>query len=93
MERDNYTCQQCGAQPGQRDISYVHGQTGKVVRYRRWMLHAHHVDGFERYSPKLYDQFNDPSKLVTLCIPCHNKAHHPHQGKLATEFWTESSTS
>ena len=75
MARDNYTCQSCGAQPGQREISYIHGRTGKLVRYRKWMLHVHHIDGFSRYAPELYDQFNDPSRLITLCLSSHNKVH------------------
>ena len=75
MERDSYTCQNCGAQPGETTIERLQGQTGKTVRYRRRMLAVHHADRFERDSPERYHEFNDLSKLVTLCLPCHRKAH------------------
>jgi 5-methylcytosine-specific restriction endonuclease McrA len=63
LRRDHYTCQECG-----RKQSKAKGREVSVV--------VHHLDGIswdglvELVAKRL---LQDPGKLVTLCVDCHDK--------------------
>jgi 5-methylcytosine-specific restriction endonuclease McrA len=64
LRRDKYTCQECGVKQ-----SKARGREVAVV--------VHHLDGINWQG--LVDLIakrllQDPGKLVTLCVDCHDKA-------------------
>lgn len=58
LERDNYTCQDCGMTQEQHWILFNRSLT------------IDHIDGKGRYSK---EKNNDPDNLITLCLRCHGR--------------------
>jgi 5-methylcytosine-specific restriction endonuclease McrA len=56
--RDNHTCQSCGVTRDQHLEVY------------NQQPHVHHINPWHEYDD--YEERNDLSNLITLCIPCHN---------------------
>jgi 5-methylcytosine-specific restriction endonuclease McrA len=75
MERDDYRCLRCGAQPPEVTVTMFSQKRQATYTYRKRFLVVHHLDGFDRSDPAHYDSFNDPSRLVTLCVGCHTALH------------------
>lgn len=71
LERDNYTCQECGFESSKRK--------------KKKLVHAHHIyflyNILQDFNIKTIDQakknkmLNDIDNGKTLCVACHKKAH------------------
>lgn len=76
LERDDYTCRYCGAQPDQLYDWHPF--------IKRWiaLIHVDHV------IPRSQGGTDDPSNLVTACRRCNLAKYDAHWTPLGWEHWT-----
>lgn len=67
LQRDNYTCQVCGASPLKKD---------KAGKKKKIILHVHHALYWKG------DHTDRMSGLLTVCDQCHTPKNHKEGGKL-----------
>jgi len=76
-ERDNYTCQHCGAKGIEPSQSFIEQEGRTITIFDPGLkLYAHHIKPYALFPKLAYDIDNG----ITLCHKCHVKAHREYGG-------------